>query len=86
MATKLDTTNWAVYPFEVNGVQFVSLLDKEGLFYNAVERLPAGVFTNENALMVSELIGDPSLMTREELESELDRVNLGATQAILALA
>lgn len=86
MATKLDTTNWAVYPFEVNGVQFLSLLDKEGEFYPQVERLPAGVFLTENARMVTEIIGDPSLMTREELADELDRVNLGATQAILALA
>jgi hypothetical protein len=86
MATKLDTTNWAVYPFEVNNVQFLSLLDKEGEFYPQIERLPAGVFTAQNCLMVTELIGDPSLMTREELADELDRVNLGATQAILALA
>ena len=86
MATKLDTTNWAVYPFEVNGVQFLSLLDPNGEFYRGVSRLPAGIFISENARMVSELIGDPSLMTREELESELDRVNLGATQALLALA
>ena len=86
MATKLDTTNWAVYPFEVNGVQFLSLLDPKGSFYPQIERLPAGVFTAENTRMVTEFIGDPSLMTREELADELDRVNLGATQAILALA
>ena len=82
----LDTTNWAVYPFEVNGVQFLSLLDKEGKFYPQVERLPVWVFNSQNCEMVTELIGNPSLMTREELESELERVNLGATQAILALA
>ena len=86
MATKLDTTNWAVYPFEVNGVQFVSLLDKEGDFYPKVERLPAGVFAQENANCVTEIIGNPALMTREELQAELDNVNLGASQAILALA
>lgn len=86
MATKLDTTGWAVYPFEVNGVQFVSLLDPKGSFYPKVESLPNGLFTNENVRMVTEIIGNPALMTREELESELDRVNLYATQAILALA
>ena len=86
MSTKLDTTNWASYPFTVEGVEFVSLLDPKGVFYPQVERLPAGLFTAENARMVSELIGNPALMTREELESELDRVNLGASQAILALA
>ena len=86
MATKLDTTNWAVYPFEVNGVQFLSLLDPKGSFYPQIERLPAGIFTAENVSMVSNLIGNPALMTRSELQDELDRVNAGASQAILALA
>ena len=82
----LDTTNWTKYPFTVNGVNFVSLLDKSGSFYSQVERLPAGIFTTENTRMVTELIGDPAVMTREELQAELDRVNLGASQALVALA
>jgi len=86
MTTKLDTTNWASYPFTVEGVEFVSLLDKEGSFYPQIERWPAGVFTTENIRMVGELIGNPSLMTREELQDELDRVNEYATQALVALA
>ena len=86
MATKLDTTNWASYPFTVEGVEFVSLLDPKGSFYSQIERLPIGVFTAENTRMVSELIGNPALMTRSELQDELDRVNAGASQAILALA
>jgi len=82
----LDTTNWAKYPFTVNGVNFVSLLDPQGSFYPQVERLPNGVFTTENSRMVMTLIGDPSKMTTSELQNELDTVNLGASQAILALA
>jgi hypothetical protein len=82
----LDTTNWAKYPFSVDGVEFVSMLDPQGSFYSQVERLPAGIFANENSRMVSELIGNPAKFTRNELEAELDRVNLGASQAILALA
>ena len=86
MATKLDTTNWVSYPFSVEGVEFLSLLDPQGSFYPQVERLPAGIFTAENIRMVTEVIGNPALMTREELQAELDNVNLGASQAILALA
>jgi len=82
----INTDNWASYPFEVNGVQFLSLLDKEGSFYPQIENLPAGVFTAQNCQMVAELIGDPSLMTRSELQDELNRVNDGASQALLALA
>ena len=86
MATKLDTTNWVSYPFSVEGVEFVSLLDPRGSFYPQIERLPAGVFTAENVRMLTELVGNPALMTREELSNELDRINAGASQAILALA
>ena len=86
MITQLDTTNWASYPFTVEGVEFVSLLDPKGSFYPQVERLPAGVFTAENTRMVTELIGNPALFTRQELQDELDKVNAGASQALVALA
>ena len=82
----LDTTNWAKYPFTVEGVEFVSLLDPKGSFYPKVERLPSGLFTQENMRMILELIGNPSKFSREELQAELDSVNLGASQAIVALA
>jgi hypothetical protein len=81
----LDTTNWAKYPFSVEGVDFISMLDPQGSFYSQVERLPAGLFANENARMVNELIGNPALMTREELQDELARINDGASQALVAL-
>ncbi|NDB60468.1 hypothetical protein EB001_18760 [bacterium] len=82
----LNTDNWASYPFSVEGVDFVSKLDPQGSFYPQVERLPAGVFTAENTRMVTELIGNPALFTREELENELATINAGASQAIVALA
>jgi len=82
----LDTTNWASYPFTVEGVDFVSKLDPKGSFYPQVERLPAEVFTAENTRMVTELIGNPALFTRQELQDELDRINAGASQALVALA
>ena len=86
MATKLDTTNWVSYPFSVEGVEFLSLIDPNGQFYRGISRLPEGVFIAENTRMVSELIGNPALMTREQLEAELEVINLGASQALLALA
>ena len=86
MQTMLDTTNWVSYPFEVNGVKFNSMLDPQGSFYPKVERLPAGVFTAENIRMTLELIGDPTQLTVEELQDELDRVNAGASEALVVLA
>lgn len=86
MITQLDTTNWVSYPFEVNGVKFNSMLDPNGSFYPQVERLPDGVFTAENIRMTLELIGDPTQLTVEELQDELDRVNAGASEALVVLA
>lgn len=86
MITQLNTTNWVSYPFEVNGVKFNSMLDPNGSFYPKVERLPAGVFTAENIRMTLELIGDPTQLTVEELQDELDRVNAGASEALVVLA
>jgi hypothetical protein len=82
----LDTTNWAKYPFSVEGVDFVSMLDPKGSFYPQVERIPAEIFSSMNAQTILELIGNPSSFTREELEDEIARVNDGSTQAYLALA
>ncbi len=82
----LDTTNWVSYPFEVNGVKFNSMLDPQGSFYPKVERLPAGMFTAENIRMTLELIGDPTQLSVEELQDELDRVNAGASEALVVLA
>ena len=86
MITQLDTTNWASYPFTVNGIDFVSKLDPQGSFYPKVERLPDGLFTAENIRMITELIGDPTQLTAEELQHELDRVNAGASEALVVLA
>jgi len=86
MITQLDTTNWASYPFTVNGIDFVSKLDPQGSFYPKVERLPDGLFTAENIRMITELIGDPTQLTAEELQDELDRVNAGASEALVVLA
>lgn len=84
--TALDTTNWVSYPFTVNGINFVSKLDPQGSFYPQVERLPDGLFTAENIRMITELIGDPTQLTAKELQDELDRVNDGASEALVVLA
>jgi hypothetical protein len=78
--------NWKSYPFTVDGVEFVSLLDPNGSMYQQVSRMPASVFTLMNEGAIRELIGKVSLMSRSEIQDELDRVNEGYGQAYLALA
>jgi hypothetical protein len=82
----LDTTNWAQFPFSVDGVDFVSLLDPNGSYYPQIVKMPTQMITLMNTECIREVIGNPTQFTVEELQDELDRVNEGATQAILALA
>jgi hypothetical protein len=86
MKTMLDTTNWVVYPFEVNGVKFNSLLDPKGEFYPKVENLPAGRFATYNQGAITEFVGNPADMTRDEIQAKLDIANEFATQALIVLA
>ena len=81
-----NTNNWVNFPVSVDGVQFISKIDKNGSFYPQLIKLPSEVFQQFHVEMIHSLIGNPSLMTREELQDELDVVNEGASQAILALA
>ncbi len=86
MSTLIDTTNWVSYPFEVDGVNFVSKLDPKGSFYPQIEALPSGMFTMMNQSAIRDIIGKVSLLSTSELESELDRINDGASQALICLA
>jgi len=81
-----DTTNWAKFPFSVDGVEFVSMLDPEGSMYKQVINVPKPIFNAMNESAIRELIGKVSLMSKSEIQDELDRVNEGYGQAYLALA
>jgi hypothetical protein len=82
----LDTTNWVKYPFSVDGVDFVSMLDPKGSFYPQVEQMPIAILNSFNEDAIRKMIGSVSEMSKSEIQDELDVVNNGATQAILALA
>ncbi len=86
MTTLIDTTNWAKFPVTVDGVNFVSEIDPAGSFYPQLVSMPSEVFQMFHTQMIHDLIGNPSLMTAEELADELSVINAGATQAIIALA
>ena len=81
-----NLTNWKSYPFTVDGVEFVSLIDPNGSMYQSIQRVPNQVFTQMNESAIRELIGKVSLMSKSEIQDELDRVNEGYSQAYLALA
>ena len=78
--------NWKSYPFTVDGVEFLSLIDPNGSMYSQIQRVPEKVFAMMNEQAIRELIGNASLMSKSEIQTELDRVNDGYSQAYLALA
>ena len=82
----LDTTNWVKYPFSVDGVDFVSMINPQGSFYPQVEQMPTVILNSFNESAIRKMIGSVSEMSKSEIQDELDIVNIGATQAILALA
>ena len=86
--SEVDTTtsDWIARPFEVDGVQFISKVRKGSEMYNSISKLPTNVFQNMNMGAIKSIIGNPGLLSREELVSELYRVNIGGSQAILELA
>jgi hypothetical protein len=52
---------------------------------STIQSLPAGVFAQLNSDAVTEIIGDPSLLSTAELLTELERVNEGGSHAFILL-
>lgn len=78
-------TNYTDYPFTANGVNFISRINFDSPNTPYISRLPESVFIQMNIDAVTELIGDASLLTHDELVSELERINEGATHSFILL-
>ena len=78
-------TDYKDYPFVVNGVKFISRINANSPFAGSLAKMPATIVTQLNIDAVTELIGNASLFTRDELLDELARVNDGATHAFILL-
>lgn len=86
IAPDTTTNEWNSYPFEVNGVNFVSKIRKGSSFDKRAQLVSSDMFAHANRSCIISLIGNPSLMTRHEIVESLAHVNRGGTQAILELA
>lgn len=86
METTIDTTNWVKYPFTVDGIDFVSLIDPKGSFYPQLERMQVDELEAFNTHSIREFIGSPANYSLEELQGELETINLGYSQALITLA
>ena len=78
--------NWKSYPFTADGVEFVSLIDPNGSFYPQIEKMPLAMLNNLNEGAIRSIIGSVTIMSKSEIQENLDRANEGYSQAYLALA
>ena len=78
-------STWEKYPFIVDGVEFVSLIDPTGKMYEKVSMLPDGIFRTMNEKAIKQLIGKVSLMSRNEIQDKLDFINENYSEAYVAL-
>jgi hypothetical protein len=81
----MTTTTYTDFPFTVNGVNFISRVYSHSELLSRILSLPEGVFAQLNQEAVSEIVGDPSLLTLAELQDELNRVNEGGSHAFILL-
>lgn len=77
--------DWLSYPFEVNGVKFVSKVNPASPIYTRILLTPREVFERMNQECILELVGDVSKLSKEELDKELERINEGSQFARLEL-
>ena len=81
----MTTPNYKDYPFTANGVKFISRINANSPFAGRLAMLPNEIVVGMNIQAVTEMIGDASKFTREELLAELERVNDGGTHAFILL-
>lgn len=81
----MTTATYTDYPFTSNGVKFISRVYSHSELFEKIANLPAGVFAQLNQDAVRDIIGDPSLLTNDELVLELERINEGGSHAFIML-
>ena len=81
----MTNATYTDFPFTVKGVNFISRVYSHSEILSQIQSLPEGVFAQLNQQAVSEIIGDPSLLTTPELLQELSRVNAGGSHAFILL-
>lgn len=81
----MTTSTYQDFPFTAYGVKFISRVDKGSALYPRINSLPSGLFTQMNIEAVTNMIGNASLLTRDELLAELEKVNEGGSYAFILL-
>ena len=81
----MTTSTYKDFPFTAYGVKFISRIDTGSALYPRINSLPDGLFNQMNIEAITNLVGNASLLTRDELVNELARANEGGSYAFLLL-
>jgi len=81
----MTATNYTDYKFSANGVKFISRVFDNSPFLSQIKSMPEGIFAQLNQSAISDLLGDASLLTNDELVSELEKINAGGSHAFILL-
>lgn len=79
---KLETSSWLSFPFNVNGVGYVSKIKPDSSMAVRIKMVPQDVFISMNIDCVRELIGN---VTREEAIAKLYELNENASEAVIEI-
>jgi hypothetical protein len=85
LKTKMTNATYTDYPFTAQGVKFISRINASSPFAGLLAKMPTQEISNMNIKAITELLGDASLLTRDELLAELERINDGGTHSFILL-
>jgi len=91
MSTTLEATaavqvEWVIFPFTYEGRSYNSKVKANTRKLATIVNLPAGVFDTMNTSALRDISTITASSTAEEIRAELDRLNAGASWAVLELA
>jgi adenylosuccinate synthase len=81
----MTNATYTDYPFTAQGVKFISRVYNNSPMANQIAMLPAGVFDEMNLQAITDLLGNASVLTRNELVNELEKINEGWSTALILL-
>lgn len=79
----LDTNGWTEFPFEVDGINYVSKVAPTSQFQKSIKGLPAGMFESMNRDAIRDLVGIN--LSKEDIIDKLNYVNEDASHAVIEL-
>ena len=81
----MTNATYTDFKFTTNGVNFISRVYSNSPLLSQIKSLPEGIFASLNIQAVVELVGNASLLTRDELLMALNKINDGGTHAFILL-